>query len=369
MRVNPTIHPLHPSVSQSSVTATAKWLLGIALTTALQASNAADISVAQDSFDQPVIDIVGTVVEGDLKKIQDAAALVLNRQNVFTAKPIKFHINTRDGDAFEAMRIGKFLRDILASADSYGKTLIAKDSKDEQDLSSFTPNARSREFVVLPRDAEISDRDIVRNYSAGILIFFGAVTRGHSDNSDQREGFSRQKRIPVMGIHRPNFAPESYAALSPSKAEEAYKRLELAIRTYLLQMGAPQTLLDRMFNSASNYIDLIEAQEFRTFYKKQESFLEEWLIAKCGSFGSNHALSKEEAIDYLKMEAWQIQERRRDQSPQGRPIYWLYPDPKFQEAHVDGIYKKLRTHNRHVEACQSTAVVKHQMEWASARGR
>jgi len=344
-----------------------RWCLGFTFATTLHVTNAADISIAQDSFGEPVIDIVGPVVEGDLKRIQAAAVTVLSRQNPIVAKPLRFHVNTLGGDAFEAMRIGQFLRDVLASVDSYGKTLIAKDSKDEQDLIGFTPNARSREFVVLPRGAEISEHDIVRNHSAGILIFFGAVTRGHSDNSDQREGFSRQKRIPVMGIHRPSFTPASYAALSPSKAEEAYRKLEIAIRSYLLQMGAPQALLDRMFNSASNYIDLIEAQEFRAFYKKQESFLEEWFIARCGSFGPSHALSKEEVVDYLRMEAWQIQERRKDQSSLSRPLYWLYPDSAFQEAYVDNLYKKLRAHNRRAESCRSTAVVRHQIEWAATR--
>jgi hypothetical protein len=72
----------------------------------------------------------------------------------------------------------------------------------------------------------------------------------------------------------------------------------------MLEMGAPQSLVDRMFVKASNEIELIAADEFRTLYKEEESFLQEWLIAKCGATGAQYALSPTEYAEFRKIETW-----------------------------------------------------------------
>jgi hypothetical protein len=193
---------------------------------------------------------------------------------------LQFYLNTGGGDLDEAMQIGRFFREVLAGVNVYGNVIIAPGSDDEKRLMKAGESAGNLGVVVAAAGASLNETQIVRNYSAGILIFYGAVQRSQRDNVDRRAG-GAPRAIPVMGIHRPYYDREFFGRLSPSKAAEAYKTLERTVRGYLSEMGAPQALVDRMFASPSDKVELVPATEFEAFYQHDESFLEEWLIAKC----------------------------------------------------------------------------------------
>ena len=324
---------------------------------------AANVTVVKNEWGEQVIEISGTVQKGDAIKVKQLSAQLILSQSQYAPKALHFHINSGGGDIDEAIQIGRFFREILASVDSYGTIIIAPGSEDERLLIKPDEPWRNRDYRVVPAGAQLTDEHVVKNYSAGILMFYGAVRRSHRDNSDQRLGFYRKQSIPVMGVHRPYYDRETFAKLSPAQAAEAYKRLEEVVRSYLVEMGAPQALLDRMFTSSSDRIDLVPADEFRTFYKRQESFLEEWLIAKCGTSGNySTVLDRQEQEDFRKMEMWQIKARMKG----GQEIGSLYPDPNFPDAYVKDLYTKIRSHNRRVDACRETAVSTHQRNWATS---
>jgi hypothetical protein len=310
------------------------------------------------------IEIRGKIEPGDLAKVQRVAADVLIESQ--TSLPF-FHINTPGGDLNEAMKIGRFFRNVLARVESYGNIIVAPGSEEERLFVGRDPN-----YVTLPASIPLRDEDIVRNYSAGVLMFFGGVERSHMDNNDQRQGSYKDRRqssykqvsIPVMGIHRPYFSKELFATLSPSQAQEAYKLLETSVRSYMLDMGAPQSLVDRMFLKASNEIELIPSNEFRKLYKEKESFFEEWLIAKCGVSSKPYALSAKEYADFVKIEA--SQDRSRAQDPSFPKKSNFYPVPGFPSSYVESLFLKVQLYHYHINDCKSDAVFNHQLEWAKS---
>jgi len=261
------------------------------------------------------------------------------------------------------MKIGRFARYILASIDSYGKIIIAPGSEDEKLLTK--KGKLDPDHVLLAPTSKIEEQHIVHNYSSGILIFYGAVKRAHRDNSDQRLGFYNKVNIPVMGVHRPYYVKEYFSTLSSSEASKAYIALEKEVRSYLSEMGAPQSIIDRMFNRASNQIDLIPDNEFRNYYKSEESFLEEWLIAKCGSAGYPNILQGNERADFKKMSREQIRSRLADKTPMSvQKLRKRYPSSSFSMAYIEQLYEKVGKYNRTVSSCRARAVLTHQKKWA-----
>lgn len=324
----------------------------------------AEVSVGRDINGFPIIDISGKIEKGDLNKIKKTSAKVILSSGEYN---LNFHLNTPGGDIEEAMKIGQFAREILATVDSYGKTIIAPGSEDER--LRFKPGGEPWKrlgYVVLRPDAQLSEEYIVRNYSAGILIFYGAVKRAHSDNSDQRLGFDKKRTIPVMGLHRPYYEKEYFSKLSPPQASEAYRKLENMVRNYLAEMGAPQSIIDRMFNRASNEIELLTADEFRGHYKSEESFLAEWLIARCGATTSyENALTGPELEEFPKIDREQIAARIADKTPYGeREALKIYSSKDFSQGYIETLYRKIRTYNANVHLCGRKAVSDHQREWA-----
>lgn len=324
-------------------------------------SESAQLNAIHDLFGEPIIQIRGEIEEGDLANIQRFAARFLIEQPPARRKALAFSINTPGGDVLEAMKIGRYFRSVLANVESYG-TIIYATGSDEAEIASRRKDP-DPDIVVLPVDAPLSDSAIVRNYSAGVLMFYGGVKRAHRDNSDQRLGL---KTIPVMGIHRPYFAKELFASLSPVKAQDAYKVLETSVRNYLLEMGAPQSLADRMFESASNEIELIPDEEFRTLYKKEESFFQEWIIAKCGAARPPYGLAPNEYENFVKINAWQIRSRMQDKFASDKPSFYVYPHPDYPQPYAENLYRRIRAYNGKVHQCEETAVVNHQVEWAKS---
>lgn len=88
-------------------------------------SEAADVRLIQDTWGDPLIEIRGEIKRGDFLKVQRVAASTLNDQNPTRRKALKFHLNTPGGDVTEAMRIGRFFRELLVRVESYGCGYLA----------------------------------------------------------------------------------------------------------------------------------------------------------------------------------------------------------------------------------------------------
>lgn len=329
----------------------------------MSGARGAEVREIKDFLGAPVIDISGEIQSGDLNRIQAQAAKFILEQTapISLRKSLRFQINTPGGDVLEAIKIGQFFREVLAGVQSYGKLIYAVGSKDEEALSMKRGDP---EYEFLPIGQELDDSNIVRNHSSGILMFYGGVRRSHRDNSDLRHT-PRIIVIPVMGIHRPYYSKEYYASLSPAQAQEAYARLENLVRAYLVQMGAPLALIDRMFMKASNEIDLIPAEDFRSFYKAEESFFQEWLLARCGAKGAEYVLVDPGLSDFRKIEKFQIRARLQN-GPLTKPIGYLYPDPEFPLPYMEALYRQVRSNNAKVESCSATALNQHQNTWANS---
>lgn len=345
---------------------TKELALAILLTAISTYAVGADVSLQKDSSGNPIVNISGTIAKGDLVKVKKASAALIRSLSEYSNKPLQFHLNTPGGDLEEAMQIGRFARQLLVKIDSYGKIIIASQEGLEELFNEPDKPWKHRDFVILRPDVPLSEKHIVRNYSAGILIFYGATMRAHRDNSDQRQGFYKAKSIPVMGIHRPYYDKGTFSELPPNEAARAYSRLEASVRSYLVEMGAPQQLIDRMFNRASTDIDLIPADEFRRYYKIEESFLEEWLIAKCGSPGYENILTGTTLDDFITMQKEQVRSRIEDKDHLGIEVGYLYPNEKFPQDYVEALYRKVRTYNRSVDFCRDKAISVHQREWVSS---
>lgn len=330
-------------------------------------ADAAQVAVIKDKWGTPFIEIRGDIEEGDLQKVQSVSSefiLSAARQNLHT--PLNYRINTGGGNAYEAIKIGRFFRSILASVQVFGKTIYAKGSPQEQFLA-LNNWLQSDEYLVLPDNAPLSYDMIGRNHSAGILIFYGAVKRSLRDNMDQRSGFHS---IPVMAVHRPSFPRDYFTTLSPAQAMESYSSMEASVKDYLLEMGAPQTLIDRMINQPSNSIELIPEEAFRNYYRSEEPFLQEWLIAKCGTNSQQDGLSAEEQANYRKINSWQFEAKAQDPALVDKPAYYIYPTAGFSAAYVDKLYAKVSAYNNKIDTCRESAIAKHQLEWAlSPRNR
>ena len=205
--------------------------------------------------------------------------------------------------------------------------------------------------------------DIVRCYSACVIIFYGGVSRYTSDNNDYRYGFRKDQNIPVIGVHRPYYEQNRYSALSPSEAKKKYLQLENTVREYMHEMGAPTSIIDRMFRKASNEVDLIPSDKFKEFYHSTEPFIDEWLIARCGGYGPLSALSNSEQTDYQKYNQalkHAIDNRKiksskdhHDFTPRGMALEY-----------IKQLKQKIHTHNSKVMACQKSAIVTNQEQWA-----
>ena len=72
-------------------------------------------------------------------------------------------------------------------------------SEDERLLIKPDEPWRNRDYQVVSPVAPLTDENIVRNYSAGILMFHGAVQRSHRDNADRRLGFNSLCQVRGLG--------------------------------------------------------------------------------------------------------------------------------------------------------------------------
>lgn len=333
------------------------------------AVNSAEIRATESVFGDPVLLVSGVIEKGDLGGIKEAVKDLIYKYD----KAPAIEIDSAGGDAREAMRIGRFLREMLMSVKVYGSIVRTKGDEETEEYASLKDTHMWYYDIIKSASEPVADSDYRRCYSACVLIFYGAVERSLRDNVDQRWGLNRLRYHPVMGLHRPYYKGEAYSNLAPGDAVKAYDALSSEVREYLLEMGAPTALIDRMFRHSSEQIDLVRKEEFEQYYNRKAPFLEEWLISKCGSDDASSALSSDEAQIYFnvneerKRKAKAFLERNSDNQDKWsvvRDIIGNYMPPGYSAGEIQEIEKKVGTYSRKVSSCKKMAVAQHQQKWA-----
>jgi hypothetical protein len=324
-------------------------------------SHAAEVSVVDGRYQgEKYVSISGVIEKGDLELTVDAARTAL----LTGSNTLAFLLNSPGGDVAEAMKIGRLIRDLMATTYVYGTMLYTPGAGDVSGLEAMGESFSQVRFhlVPIPDGVLPDDEDIGRCYSACVLIFYGGVDRFVSDNSDARRGLSSQSPYPVMGLHRPFFAQDQFALLSPTEARTAYAQLEREVRGYLREMGASEEVAARMFNSASNELDLVPQSEFENLYVRQEPFIDEWLIAKCDAFGPGAALERAEQLEYDAYSSALSDAIAAGEITSSEEFDNFVPHDTTLER-IQTIQARIFEHNRRSMTCRESAIGLHQLEW------
>ena len=75
-----------------------------------------------------------------------------------------------------------------------------------------------------------------------------------------------------------------FSGLSSIEAKSKYEELKEKCVNYLKDMEVSQHVIERMFQTGSTEIDIINADDANKIFGMRSPFYEEWLTAKCGKF-------------------------------------------------------------------------------------
>ena len=107
-------------------------------------TNAAQVEVVNGRYDgQKYVSISGPIVKGDTKEVERAAKIAIQQGN----NGFALLFNSDGGDVTEAIKIGQFARELLATTYVYGNTLYIPGTSEgnelEQSGKEFTQTAFS----------------------------------------------------------------------------------------------------------------------------------------------------------------------------------------------------------------------------------
>ena len=142
-----------------------------------------------------------------------------------------------------------------------------------------------------------------------------------------------------MGIHRPYYSKQYFAALSAKEAEKKYKTLEKLTREYLKSMGAPDTFISEIFLIPSDEIKLVPRPEFIRMFPSKIPYLDQWLSDRCGK------LSRSETRDLGVIQADRIIFSNGKLIPKG-----------MSSGYVNYLINK----SKKVRSCEQKTIIKHQ---------
>ena len=294
-------------------------VFAVALSFLLQFSPAnADVSVLAYSTagggTYHKIVIHGNIRAGDydrfLAAVSDVWAITAE-SDTFVKGNFVVLLNSAGGDALEAMRIGRKIRE-LATPVSVPSTVLFND----WDLS----RGLFQEPVFEPSLAGLERRENLSSdvacYSACFLIYIGALERvfDHKPISyhdwayasmgkqwiDEINREDALKESPI-GIHRPFFERAVFSGMSSAEADKKYREMEETVRAYLRDMGLGERWISEMFAVPSNEIKRLTFGELSGIGRMQPSW-EEWLISKCGFSSTIDAVAalKGEAAESIR---------------------------------------------------------------------
>ncbi|MCG8074304.1 MAG: hypothetical protein N0C86_20225 [Candidatus Thiodiazotropha taylori] len=338
--------------------------------------DAANIYAGRNATGFYEVKIEGRIVKGDYDKAALVSHEIISSSNyqqnyLRTGIRLNFNLNSKGGDVIEAMRIGKLVRRLLATASVLGSIIREDDGYISNHKLQHPENAFMwQDNLTLRINDELTEEHLVKCYSSCVFIFFGATSRIVRDNVDQRDGYLDDRNaIPVMGIHRPYYEKDYFSSLDPMEAQEKYKDLFEVTRSYLIDMGASLSLVERMFKKSSEEIELIKAPMFKEYYSEKEAFYEEWLISKCGTSDAAQILSKREFKLYQQIENLRRDEFMRcyQKGEDYKAVYENdYTPEGFDKEIINAIYSKYYAHSRNVANCHKRTIYEHQTQWANA---
>ncbi len=223
------------------------------------ASYAAEISYEGETN---ALWIIGQIERGDANKFREAVSTPPRKES-----PITVRLASSGGDVFEAINIGRQLRELFIPAFESTNSMNGKCWS----TLSFTA-----------RELEERGSDSCGCHSSCFVIWAG---------SPYRTGGPYEEGGPDgIGIHRPRFDSTYFAGLSAAEAETEYKRLTGLVMQYLKEMGIPDELAEKMFSISSGDIYLLSDSEIESL--KSPPAIAEWLASKCGE------ISKGDQSDY-----------------------------------------------------------------------
>ncbi len=105
-----------------------------------------------------------------------------------------------------------------------------------------------------------------------------------------------------MGLHRPYFDPSEFAGLTAEQAATKYRELEKMVRDYLIVQRVPQATIERMFDTASENIFYLSADEVNDgAVGEGDPAFDEWLTARCGAVPNEAASAFAACMDDHRM--------------------------------------------------------------------
>jgi hypothetical protein len=205
-------------------------------------TQAADIDIKKTGNDN-FFDLMlgGEIEKGDYEKID--ALLRHAKRNKFGIT--RLHLACPGGDAVEAMRIGKLIRDSFIGTAGpvrmYGINFCTWLLPDKADLMS----------------------DTCRCANACFLVWAAGVSRNGN----------------TLEVHRPYFKKEYFEGLSTREAQKKYEAMSNEVRVYLKDMDVPMNVIDKMFSASST--EIIYLDEKTVHSMQRIPFFDEWIKANC----------------------------------------------------------------------------------------
>lgn len=112
--------------------------------------------------------------------------------------------------------------------------------------------------------------------SACFLIWVAGAERFHFSSP------SKSGHRPVgLGLHRPYFSKEDFAALDPLSAAKTQQDLVAQVRAYLKRNDVPDKLIDEMMKRSSKEIYWLDSLEGADDLDQRAPWFEELMISKC----------------------------------------------------------------------------------------
>ena len=122
----------------------------------------------------------------------------------------------------------------------------------------------------------------------------------------------------IIGIHRPFFEKHYFAGLSLMDADKLYASMQDGARRYLLRMGIPNKLIEKMFATPSDRMYLVEGNDRDEIFSTSPAF-SEWIRSKC------NMLTAAEEKDFSPNDRW-LKETEKKYSSIG---YFDYLSKKY----------------------------------------
>lgn len=213
-----------------------------AIVAAIMATSISRVVMAADIYPDIQSRYAFIVIEGEIERGDYEAFIELiyegqgNFSNVLLMTP--------GGDFEEAMKIGRAIRALeLGTA-----------------VPSFDDQGGPMCVLIEPKDQ--------RNCTCASACFFIHV------GSVSRSGL-------YLGVHRPYFDPARFGKLSRTEAQSAFSKLQEIARVYLNEMEVPADVQEKLFNTPSDKILVLDEETVRTHFLGKLPYLDEWTRGRC----------------------------------------------------------------------------------------